>query len=76
MNLKIKGGGKSNGLLKLLAWIEFCGDIGHTPKYLKTYIDGDGITRYKFEFEDEETQTKYKMIIKDMLKNGIKIEKI
>lgn len=54
MEIKVDGKGNVNGILKMLAWIEFCGNIGHTPKYLRVYIDGDGATRFRFKFKNNE----------------------
>ena len=45
IELEINGKGNKVQLIKMLAYIEFCGNIGHTPKYLKVYIDGDGKSR-------------------------------
>lgn len=69
MELDIKGSGNETQLLKMLAWIEWCGNVGHTPKYLKVYIDGDGSTRWKFNFKDKEKQNKYEEIRHSITKN-------
>lgn len=59
MELKIEGKGKILGLIKMLAYIEWCGNVGHTPKALKVYIDGDGDTRFNFKFKNEDNQQIY-----------------
>lgn len=59
IELEINGKGNKVQLIKMLAYIEFCGNIGHTPKYLKVYIDGDGNTRFKFKFKDKNIQMYY-----------------
>ena len=74
IKLEINGSGNEKQLLKMLAWIEYCGNIGHTAKYLKVYIDGDGMTRWRFSFRDENTQNQYekirKVINEEYNKNG------
>ena len=40
--------------LKMLAWIQICGEYGHTPKKFKVSVDGDGSGRLKFIFDDTE----------------------
>lgn len=59
IEIEINGTGNKRELLKMLAYIEFCGNIGHTPKYLKVYIDGDGATRFNFKFKNENMQMYY-----------------
>ena len=62
----------------MLAYIEWCGNVGHTPKYLKVYIDGDGSTRFKFKFKDENMQMYYdgwkRIITNEWKKNGKDLE--
>jgi hypothetical protein len=60
-------GGDPTQLIKILAWVEFLGDIGHSTSF-KVWADGDGSCRYKFSFEDKEIQKTYDSIIKDMNK--------
>lgn len=76
--IKIKGTGNYAQLIKMLAYIEWCGNVGHSPKALKVFIDGDGSTRFKFTFEDEQMQKLY-IYHKDLLgkqfnKNGKDLE--
>ena len=52
VKIYLGGSGRVNGLLKMLAWIEFCGQIGHSPEAFKVFADGDGCTQWKFDFED------------------------
>lgn len=59
MEVKIEGKGNILHLIKMLAYIEWCGSVGHTPKALRVYIDGDGTTRFKFKFNNEDTQQLY-----------------
>ena len=54
--------------INMLAWIELCGDLGHTCEYFQVGVDGDGAGRLKFKFEDENQQKEYNDIIKEMLK--------
>ena len=66
MKLKIEGKGNVLHLIKMLAYIEWCGNIGHTPKALKVYIDGDGATRFRFKFKNEDNQQIYEDYKKDI----------
>lgn len=78
MEIEINGKGNKGQLLKLLAYIEWCGNVGHTPKCLKVYIDGDGATRFNFKFKDKKTQMYYddwkKTITDEWNKNGKDLE--
>lgn len=65
----ISGERNKKEFLKMLAWIELCGSIGHTPKYFKVYVDGDGKARLKFDFDTKEDCLEYKNIKKEMLNN-------
>lgn len=57
-----------NEFLKMLAWIELCGNIGHSCKPFEIHVDGDGKGRLKFEFNKIENQHQYNLIKKDLLK--------
>ena len=76
--IQVSGSGNLKELIKMLAYIELCGNIGHTPKYLKVYIDGDGNTRFNFKFKNENTQMYYdkckKMLLNKFNKNGKDLE--
>lgn len=80
MEIEICGTGNKVQLIKMLAYIEWCGNVGHTPKYLKVYIDGDGSTRFKFKFKDKNMQMYYdgwkKIITNEWNKNGKDLEVI
>lgn len=54
-------------LVKLIAWMEVCGSIGHTPKPVKVYIDGDGAARPVVRFETPREQSAYADIKKELL---------
>lgn len=66
MIVKIKGRGNEVSLIRMLAWIELCGNIGHSAD-LKVMIDRDGITQFKFEFQDKEMQKAYEECKKNLL---------
>lgn len=55
--------------MKMLAWMEYCGDIGHCTDFF-VRLDGDGSARPKFKFEDTEIQEGYKELKYSM--NNIK----
>lgn len=74
MNLKIEGKGCTKQFIKMLAWIELLGNVGHTANF-KVIADGDGGTRWKFIFEDEEIQEKYNDMRKQMLRDNIDTHK-
>lgn len=78
MEIEICGTGNKVQLVKMLAYIEWCGNVGHTPKYLKVYIDGDGATRFKFKFKDENMQMYYdtwkRIITNEYNQNGKDLE--
>lgn len=47
-----------NKLLQMLAWMEWCGNVGHSSAF-KVFFDGDGAAKIKLQFEDEEQQRLY-----------------
>ena len=51
--------------MKMLAWMEYCGNIGHYTDFL-VGLDGDGSSRPKFKFEDVETQKTYEDLRRSM----------
>ena len=51
--------------IKMLAWMELCGNIGHSTDFLVN-LDGDGNTRPKFKFENKELQQSYDTLRKTM----------
>lgn len=80
IELQINGKGDKVQFIKMLAYIEFCGNIGHTPKYLKVYIDGDGSTRFKFNFKDKNMQAYYdtwkRILLSEWNKEGKDLESV
>jgi len=70
MKIDIQGNGKWKQLINMLAWIELLGNVGHSVSF-KVYADGDGITRWKFKFEDEEMQEEYDNLRKELCKEHI-----
>lgn len=70
MKIDICGSGNGKELLKMLAWIELLGNVGHSASF-KVFADGDGATRWKFRFEDKEAQEKYDELRKKMLQENI-----
>lgn len=59
--MKIEGSQENiQKLMRMLAWIQFCGDRGHTCQWFKVGVDGDGAGRLRFEFQDKENQEKFK----------------
>ena len=59
-NIKIKGNGCLKNFVKMLAWIELCGNVGHSASF-KVFCDGDGATRYRFDFDDEAMRALYSL---------------
>lgn len=53
--------------MKMIAWIELCGSIGHTCDCFQVSVDGDGSGRLKFEFDTKEEQIKFDEIKKNIL---------
>ncbi len=51
----------------MLAWIELCGNIGHTCQYFSVGVDGDGSGRMQFKFEDHEEQLEFDNLRKELL---------
>ena len=80
VQLSINGTSSYKQFLKLLAYIEWCGNVGHTPKALKLYIDGDGTTRLRFNFKDYKINKEYENIRKqinaDFNENGKDMQSI
>lgn len=55
-----------NRFVNMLAWMEFCGNIGHCTDFF-VRLDGDGSARPKFKFETEELQKSYEELRHSML---------
>lgn len=71
LNLKVsfKEERQMREFMKMLAWMEYCGNIGHYTDFL-VGLDGDGTARPKFKFEDEEVQKQFEDLRRGM--NDIK----
>jgi len=74
MKIEIKGTGCKKELLEMLAWIELLGNVGHSASF-KVYADGDGGSRWKFEFEDEEQQIQHKKLRQKLCNEYINTQK-
>lgn len=48
-------------MLRLMAWIEICGSIGHSSEFTVN-VDGDGRGRVKFDFPTLEEKSNYNRI--------------
>lgn len=63
-----------NEFLKMMAWIELCGSIGHTCQWFRVGVDGDGEGRLKFKFDNQQEQEEFdnlrKSLLKEYEKNG------
>jgi hypothetical protein len=70
MKIDIKGNGNTKQLINMLAWIELLGNVGHSADF-KVFADGDGSTRWKFKFENEEQQKEFDALRKDLCKEYI-----
>lgn len=55
--------------MRMLAWMEHCGNIGHYTDFL-VGLDGGGSARPKFKFEDKEAQKEYEDLRHNM--NNVK----
>lgn len=60
-----------NEFIKMIAWMELCGNVGHCTDFLVT-LDGDGRARPDFKLESEELQKKYDEIKQSLLENEYK----
>jgi len=67
MKIEICGNGNAKHLINMLAWIEMLGNIGHSADF-KVFVDGDGNTRWKFKFEEEELQMAFDALRKELCK--------
>lgn len=70
LNLTIKGNGNGKHLLNMLAWIELLGNVGHSADF-KVYVDGDGNSRWKFQFDNQEFQEQFNNLRKELCKEFI-----
>lgn len=65
VNISARGEYQLRHLLNMLAWMEWCGNVGHSSAFT-VFFDGDGAAKIKLEFEDENTQKKYDELRKSM----------
>lgn len=56
-------------LLKMLVWMEYCGNIGHTVNFRVNY-DGDGPAHLIFRFNDNKLYEEIKKEIIESYDNG------
>lgn len=70
MDIKIQMGTsiQEETFMKMLAWMEFCGNIGHCTSF-RVIFDGDGTAKMHCNFETEELQEKYSAIRKEIRDN-------
>lgn len=66
--------GNVDAMLKMLAWMETLGGVGHSSSF-KVYVDGDGSSRWRFKFQDRETQRRFEELKKQCVEDHINTEK-
>lgn len=74
VKIQMRNSYQEKTLMKMLAWMEWCGNIGHGSSF-QVIFDGDGTAKIRCNFEDEELQDKYNAIrkeIRDNYNNGHK----
>lgn len=54
--------------INMMAWIELCGNIGHTCQYFEVGVDGDGSGKLQFKFDNSNQQKEFDDLKKEMLK--------
>lgn len=74
MKINILGNGNNKQLIKMIAWIELLGNVGHSASF-NVFADGDSNTRWKFKFEDEEQQKEFDALRKELCKEYINTHK-
>ena len=65
VNIYMRNSFQEETLMKMLAWMEFCGNIGHCTSF-RIIFDGDGTAKIHCNFETEELQEKYNAIRKEL----------
>lgn len=55
--------------LKMLAWIQLCGDVGHTCQWFRVGVDGDGTGRLRFTFDDTEDLEIFNDVKKELMRD-------
>lgn len=68
LDLYMYNAAQEEKLLKMLAWMEWCGNIGHSTSF-RVIFDGDGTAKIHCNFENEELQNKYNAIRKEIRDN-------
>lgn len=69
--VKFPNDNQMNEFIKMLAWMDLCGNVGHCTDFLVT-LDGDGSARLNFNFESEELQKKYDELRQTLLEDEYK----
>lgn len=54
-------------MMRMMAWMQGCGEIGHSPQYFKVGVDGDGSGRINFKFDNEKDENMFKKIKEEMM---------
>ena len=62
-------------MMRMRAWMQGCGEIGHSPQYFKVGVDGDGSGRINFKFDNEEDENMFKKIKNEMMSDYNKNKK-
>ena len=62
-------------MMRMMAWMQGCGEIGHSPQYFKVGVDGDGSGRINFKFDNEEDENMFKKIKSEMMSDYNKNKK-
>lgn len=52
---------------EMLAWMELCGNIGHSTEF-KVFLNGNGVARPKFIYDDPDEQKFHEDLRKAMVK--------
>ena len=68
--INIEGSGNTQELLRMLAWIEVLGNIGHSTDF-KVFVDGDGSARWKFKFENKNEQEEFDNLRKQLIQETL-----
>lgn len=68
INLYMRNSYQEENLMKMLAWMELCGNVGHSTNF-RVIFDGDGTAKIHCNFETEELQEKYNQIRREVREN-------
>lgn len=68
VNIYMRNSFQEETLMRMLAWMEFCGNVGHYTEFVVGF-DGDGDAIIHCDFETEELQRKYSAIRKEIRDN-------